>query len=62
VVVYGKPTLSRQVQKLIARKDIELVVIKSKLMGPFNPYGNAKEIADETICSQCGEEKDLLTT
>ena len=47
VVVYGKPTLSRQVQKLIARKDIELVVIKSKLMGPFNPYGNAIEIADE---------------
>jgi 2-succinyl-5-enolpyruvyl-6-hydroxy-3-cyclohexene-1-carboxylate synthase len=47
VVVYGKPTLSRQVQKLIARKDIELIVIKSKLMGPFNPYGNAKEIADE---------------
>jgi 2-succinyl-5-enolpyruvyl-6-hydroxy-3-cyclohexene-1-carboxylate synthase len=47
VVVYGKPTLSRQVQKLIARNDIELVVIKSKLMGPFNPYGNASEIADE---------------
>ncbi|CAB4551978.1 unannotated protein [freshwater metagenome] len=47
VVVYGKPTLSRQVQKLIVRKDIELIVIKSKLMGPFNPYGNAKEIADE---------------
>ena len=47
VVVYGKPTLSRQVQKLIAREDIELVVIKSKLMGLFNPYGNAKEIADE---------------
>jgi 2-succinyl-5-enolpyruvyl-6-hydroxy-3-cyclohexene-1-carboxylate synthase len=47
VVVYGKPTLSRQVQKLIARKDIELVVIKSKVMGPFNPYGNAEEIVDE---------------
>jgi 2-succinyl-5-enolpyruvyl-6-hydroxy-3-cyclohexene-1-carboxylate synthase len=47
VVVYGKPTLSRQVQKLIARKDIELVVIKSKLMGPFNPYGNASETVDE---------------
>jgi 2-succinyl-5-enolpyruvyl-6-hydroxy-3-cyclohexene-1-carboxylate synthase len=47
VVVYGKPTLSRQVQKLIARKDIELVVIKSKSMGPFNPYGNAAEIVDE---------------
>jgi 2-succinyl-5-enolpyruvyl-6-hydroxy-3-cyclohexene-1-carboxylate synthase len=47
VVVFGKPTLSRQVQKLIARKDIELVVIKSKLMGPFNPYGNAAEIVDE---------------
>ena len=47
MVVYGKPTLSRQVQKLIARKDIELVVIKSKLMGPFNPYSNAAEIVDE---------------
>jgi len=47
VVVYGKPTLSRQVQKLIARKDIELVVIKSKLMGPFNPYGNVSETVDE---------------
>ena len=47
VVVYGKPTLSRQVQKLIARKDVELVVIKSKFMGPFNPYGNAAEIVDE---------------
>jgi 2-succinyl-5-enolpyruvyl-6-hydroxy-3-cyclohexene-1-carboxylate synthase len=51
VVVYGKPTLSRQVQKLIARKDIELVVIKSKLMGPFNPYGNASELADEITVS-----------
>lgn len=47
VVVYGKPTLSRQVQKLIARKDVELVVIKSKFMGPFNPYGNAAEVVDE---------------
>lgn len=51
VVVYGKPTLSRQVQKLIARKDVELVVIKSKLMGPFNPYGNAAEIVDEITVS-----------
>lgn len=47
VIVYGKPTLSRQVQKLIARKDIELVVIKSRLMGPFNPHGNASETVDE---------------
>ncbi len=47
VVVYGKPTLSRQVQKLIARKEIELVVIKSRLTGPFNPYANASEIVDE---------------
>jgi len=47
VVVFGKPTLSRQVQKLIARKDIELVVIKSKLIGPFNPYSNATETVDE---------------
>jgi 2-succinyl-5-enolpyruvyl-6-hydroxy-3-cyclohexene-1-carboxylate synthase len=47
VVVYGKPTLSREVQKLIADKEIELVVVSSKLMGPFNPYGNAIKQVDE---------------
>jgi 2-succinyl-5-enolpyruvyl-6-hydroxy-3-cyclohexene-1-carboxylate synthase len=47
VVVYGKPTLSREVQKLIARKDIELIVVRSELTGLFNPYGNAKEIVDD---------------
>jgi 2-succinyl-5-enolpyruvyl-6-hydroxy-3-cyclohexene-1-carboxylate synthase len=47
VVVFGKPTLSRAVQKLIARADIELIVIRSKLMGNFNPHLNASEIVDE---------------
>jgi 2-succinyl-5-enolpyruvyl-6-hydroxy-3-cyclohexene-1-carboxylate synthase len=47
VVVYGKPTLSREVQKLIARKDIELIVVRSELTGLFNPYGNASEIVDD---------------
>ena len=47
VVVYGKPTLSREVQKLIAREDIELIVVRSELTGLFNPYGNAKEIVDD---------------
>jgi 2-succinyl-5-enolpyruvyl-6-hydroxy-3-cyclohexene-1-carboxylate synthase len=45
--IVGYPVLLEEEKDLIARKDIELVVIKSKLMGPFNPYGNAKEIADE---------------
>jgi 2-succinyl-5-enolpyruvyl-6-hydroxy-3-cyclohexene-1-carboxylate synthase len=47
VVVYGKPTLSREIQKLIAREDIELIVIKSELTGLFNPYGNAAQIVDD---------------
>lgn len=47
VVVYGKPTLSREVQKLIARDDIELIVVRSELTGLFNPYGNATEIVDD---------------
>jgi 2-succinyl-5-enolpyruvyl-6-hydroxy-3-cyclohexene-1-carboxylate synthase len=47
VVVYGKPTLSREVQKLIAREDIELIVVRSELTGLFNPYGNAAEIVDD---------------
>jgi 2-succinyl-5-enolpyruvyl-6-hydroxy-3-cyclohexene-1-carboxylate synthase len=47
VVVYGKPTLSREVQKLIARQDIELVVVNSTLTGLFNPYGNAAHIVDD---------------
>jgi 2-succinyl-5-enolpyruvyl-6-hydroxy-3-cyclohexene-1-carboxylate synthase len=51
VVVYGKPTLSREVQKLIASDEIELIVVSSKLMGPFNPYLNAAEIVDEISIS-----------
>ena len=47
VVVYGKPTLSREVQKLIARDDIELVVVRSPETGEFNPYRNAKHIVDD---------------
>jgi 2-succinyl-5-enolpyruvyl-6-hydroxy-3-cyclohexene-1-carboxylate synthase len=47
VVVYGKPTLSREVQKLIARDDIELIVVRSELTGNFNPYGNASQIVDD---------------
>ncbi len=47
VVVYGKPTLSREVQKLISREDVELIVIQSELTGLFNPFGNASEIVDD---------------
>lgn len=47
VVVLGKPTLSREIQKLISRKDISLIVIKSQTMGDFDPFGNASEIVDE---------------
>jgi 2-succinyl-5-enolpyruvyl-6-hydroxy-3-cyclohexene-1-carboxylate synthase len=57
VVVYGKPTLSREVQKLIASKDIELIVVRSRLMGDFNPYGNADKIVDEvTVTGEISSE------
>jgi 2-succinyl-5-enolpyruvyl-6-hydroxy-3-cyclohexene-1-carboxylate synthase len=57
VVVYGKPTLSREVQKLIARNGIELVVVNSSLMGPFNPYGNASSTVDEvTVTGEASSE------
>lgn len=57
VVVYGKPTLSREVQKLIARNEVELVVVNSSLMGPFNPYGNASSTVDEvTVTGEANSE------
>lgn len=51
VIVYGKPTLSREIQKLIAREDIELVVIGNPRVGRFDPYGNAKHTVDEVSVS-----------
>lgn len=57
VVVYGKPTLSREVQKLIGRTGIELVVVSSSLMGPFNPFGNASSTVDEvTVTGEVSSE------
>ena len=57
VVVYGKPTLSREVQKLIAREDIELIVVNSELNGLFNPYGNASQIVDDlTVTGEVSSE------
>lgn len=51
VVVFGKPTLSREIQKLIGRADIELVVIRSNKVGKFDPYGNAVHNVDEISVS-----------
>ena len=45
VVVFGKPTLSRDVQRLIA--GTELWVERSKTQGEFNPHGNAFVVADQ---------------
>ncbi|MEK9577832.1 MAG: 2-succinyl-5-enolpyruvyl-6-hydroxy-3-cyclohexene-1-carboxylic-acid synthase [Aquiluna sp.] len=47
VVVFGKPTLSRQVQALIASS--ELWVERSQSHGTFNPHGNAAVLADRLV-------------
>lgn len=47
VIVFGKPTLSRQITSLILRDDVELIVVKSKSMGAFNLGHRASAFVDE---------------
>lgn len=47
VVVFGKPTLSRAVIRLLKNEDIEVVVINSKRMGHFDVTRRAAHIVDE---------------
>lgn len=47
VIVFGKPTLSRQVTGLFYNENVEVIVVKSKLMGHFNVGGRAQAFVDE---------------
>lgn len=47
VVVFGKPTLSRAVIRLMFNEEIEVVVIRSPVMGHFDVSRRAAHIVDE---------------
>jgi 2-succinyl-5-enolpyruvyl-6-hydroxy-3-cyclohexene-1-carboxylate synthase len=47
VVVFGKPTLSRSVNRLFFNDSIEIVVVRSKVMGHFDISRRAKHVVDE---------------
>jgi 2-succinyl-5-enolpyruvyl-6-hydroxy-3-cyclohexene-1-carboxylate synthase len=47
VIVFGKPTLSRQITSMILRDDVEVIVVKSRAMGVFNLGHRASAFVDE---------------
>ena len=47
VIVFGKPTLSRQVNALFFNEEIETVVVNSKTHGKFDPAHRAAKFVDE---------------
>ena len=51
VIVFGKPTLSRQITKLFYREDVEVIVVRSKNMGHFNVGGRAQAFVNEVTVS-----------
>jgi 2-succinyl-5-enolpyruvyl-6-hydroxy-3-cyclohexene-1-carboxylate synthase len=51
VIVFGKPTLSRQITKLFYREDVEVIVVRSKTMGHFNVGGRAQAFVNEVTVS-----------
>jgi 2-succinyl-5-enolpyruvyl-6-hydroxy-3-cyclohexene-1-carboxylate synthase len=49
IVVFGKPTLHRKVLALLARPEIELVIVRDRAHGHFNPSGrNATQLDTAT--------------
>ena len=47
VIVFGKPTLSRQITSLFSRDGVEVIVVRSRTMGHFNVGGRASAFVDE---------------
>lgn len=47
VIVFGKPTLSRSVIRMLFNNDIEVVVVRSQQMGHFDVSRRAAHIVDE---------------
>jgi len=47
VIIYGKPTLGRAAIRLLFNPDVEVVVIKSRVMGHFDVSRRASKVVDE---------------
>ena len=47
VVIYGKPTLGRAVIRLLFNENVEVVVVRSKVMGHFDVSRRASIVVDE---------------
>ncbi|MEN9730813.1 MAG: hypothetical protein RL488_123 [Actinomycetota bacterium] len=47
VIVFGKPTLSREITGLLYREGVEVIVVRSKTMGHFNVGGRTSAFVDE---------------
>lgn len=47
VIVYGKPTLGRAAIRLLFNESVEVVVVKSKVMGNFDVSRRAVSVVDE---------------
>jgi 2-succinyl-5-enolpyruvyl-6-hydroxy-3-cyclohexene-1-carboxylate synthase len=47
VIIFGKPTLGRAVIRLLFNPDIEVVVVRSKVMGHFDVSRRAVNVVDE---------------
>ena len=47
VIVFGKPTLGRAALRLLFNSDVEVVVIRSKVMGHFDVSRRASKVVDE---------------
>lgn len=47
VIIYGKPTLGRAVIRLLFSENVEVVVVRSKVMGHFDVSRRAAKVVDE---------------
>jgi 2-succinyl-5-enolpyruvyl-6-hydroxy-3-cyclohexene-1-carboxylate synthase len=47
VIVFGKPTLGRAAIRLLFKEEIEVVVVRSKVMGHFDVSRRAAQVVDE---------------
>lgn len=69
VVVYGHPTLSRPVSRLLAREDVEVVSVRPRGMWPERPYAVASEheglrvdVPDDPAWGDAWREADRATS
>lgn len=47
VIIFGKPTLGRAVIRLLFNENVEVVVVRSKVMGHFDVSRRASKVVDE---------------